>query len=167
MSRGKPISGARWRRSAPVLPLLAVGLLAGCAPQPEAIQTELFPEKEHPFKTCIAKLEGTYRERELQQHYVIDIYKSGTRQRPHDRRLRCQRMSLHRRSAHYPKAHQQMQSRAPIPTGSAGFLLRPLPLLAEKGLGSRPAAVRIVGLNPSTADARTDDPTLRRASLQR
>ena len=43
---------------------------------PEAIQTELFPEKEQPyFKTCIAKLEGTYRERELQQHYVIDIYK--------------------------------------------------------------------------------------------
>ena len=76
MNRGKPISGARWRRSAPILPLLAVGLLAGCAPQPEAIQAELFPEREQPyFKTCVAKLEGTYRERELQQHYVIDIYK--------------------------------------------------------------------------------------------
>jgi hypothetical protein len=76
MSRRKPTPGAPWQGSARRLALLAVGLLAGCAPQPEAIQTELFPEKEQPyFKTCIAKLEGTYRERELQQHYVIDIYK--------------------------------------------------------------------------------------------
>ena len=76
MDRGKPISGARWRWSARVLALLALGLLAGCAPQPEAIQAELFPEMQQPyFKTCIAKLEGTYHERELQQRTFIDIYK--------------------------------------------------------------------------------------------
>ena len=70
------MSGAQWRGSARVLALLAVGLLAGCAPQPEATQAELFPETQQPyFTTCIAKVEGTYRERELQQHYVIDIYK--------------------------------------------------------------------------------------------
>ena len=76
MNRGKSISGAQWQGSVRVLTLLAAVLLTGCAPQPEAIQAELFPEKEQPyFKTCVAKLEGTYRERELQQHYVIDIYK--------------------------------------------------------------------------------------------
>jgi len=67
------MSGAQWRGSARVLALLAVGLLTGCAPQPEATQAELFPETQQPyFKTCIAKVEGTYRERELQQHYLLE-----------------------------------------------------------------------------------------------
>ena len=56
--------------------LPTVLLLAGCAQQPETLQAELFPETQQPhFKTCAARLGGTYKERELQRHLVIDIYK--------------------------------------------------------------------------------------------
>ena len=56
--------------------LPTVLLLAGCAQQPDALQAELFPETQQPhFKTCAARLGGTYKERELQRHLVVDIYK--------------------------------------------------------------------------------------------
>ena len=55
-----------------------VGLTAhmtGCAIKTDPVQAELYPETQQPhFKTCAARVEGTYRERELQKHQVIDIY---------------------------------------------------------------------------------------------
>ena len=76
MNKHKAVSRAGWRASAQILAAAVVGLLVGCAPQPEAVQNELFPETQQPhFKTCIAKIAGTYHERELQQRYMFDIYK--------------------------------------------------------------------------------------------
>ena len=55
-----------------------VGLTAhmtSCAIETDPVQAELYPETQQPhFKTCAARVEGTYRERELQKHQVIDIY---------------------------------------------------------------------------------------------
>jgi len=49
--------------------------LAGCATEPPDLQAELYPEDQQPyFKTCLARHDGTYHERELQQHRFIDIY---------------------------------------------------------------------------------------------
>jgi hypothetical protein len=76
MNKHNPVLRAGWRASAQRLAVATVGLMVGCAPQPEAVQDELFPETQQPhFKTCIAKIAGTYHERELQQHYMVDIYK--------------------------------------------------------------------------------------------
>lgn len=48
----------------------------GCSNQPDMVKAELFPETQQPhFKTCAARLGGTYKERELQRHLVVDIYK--------------------------------------------------------------------------------------------
>ena len=50
--------------------------LLGCSNQPDMLKAELFPETQEPhFKTCAARLEGTYRERELQRYLIVDIYK--------------------------------------------------------------------------------------------
>jgi len=50
-------------------------LLLSCATDTDPVQAELYPETQQPhFKTCAARVGGTYRERELQKHQVIDIY---------------------------------------------------------------------------------------------
>ena len=57
------------------LPLGALSLFLGCSHQSSSLQAELFPETQQPhFKTCAARVEGTYQERKLQQHLVADIY---------------------------------------------------------------------------------------------
>ena len=49
--------------------------LTSCATETDPVQAELYPETQQPhFKTCAARLEGTYRERELQKHKIFDIY---------------------------------------------------------------------------------------------
>ena len=59
-----------------LLPLLvAVYNLSGRATEPAVFQAELYPEAQQPyFKICLARHDGTYHERELQQHRFIDIY---------------------------------------------------------------------------------------------
>lgn len=59
-----------------LLPLLVAGCnLSGCASEPADLQAKLYPEDQQPyFKTCLARHDGTYHERELQQHRFIDIY---------------------------------------------------------------------------------------------
>mgnify|MGYP004037066691 CR=1 FL=1 len=53
-----------------------LSVLLGCSNQSDALKAELFPETQQPyFKTCAARLGGTYKERELQRHFVVDIYK--------------------------------------------------------------------------------------------
>ena len=50
-------------------------LLASCATETDPVKAELYPETQQPhFKTCAARVGGTYRERELQKHQIIDIY---------------------------------------------------------------------------------------------
>ncbi len=80
MCRSKPIlddsrRGAL-RSAALLLPLLVAGLsVSGCSIEPANLQAELYPEDQQPyFKTCLARHDGTYHERELQQHRFIDIY---------------------------------------------------------------------------------------------
>ena len=49
--------------------------LTSCATKTDPVQAELYPETQQPhFKTCAARAGGTYRERELQKHQIIDIY---------------------------------------------------------------------------------------------
>lgn len=49
--------------------------LTSCATETDPVQAELYPETQQPhFKTCAARVEGTYRERELQKHKIFDIY---------------------------------------------------------------------------------------------
>ena len=86
MSIARPISARNWsvqRRYQPVIMKLwqfavciGVGsLLLSCATDTNPVQAELYPETQQPhFKTCAARVGGTYRERELQKHQVIDIY---------------------------------------------------------------------------------------------
>ena len=59
-----------------LLPLLVAGYsLSGCSTEPADLQAELYPEDQQPyFRTCLARQDGTYHERELQQHRFIDIY---------------------------------------------------------------------------------------------
>ena len=50
-------------------------LLTSCATETDPAKAELYPETQQPhFKTCAARVGGTYRERELQKHQIIDIY---------------------------------------------------------------------------------------------
>ena len=58
-----------------LLPLLVAGCnLTGCATKPADLQAELYLEDQQPyFKTCLARHDGTYHVRELQQHRFIDI----------------------------------------------------------------------------------------------
>jgi hypothetical protein len=50
-------------------------LLTSCATETDPVKAELYPETQQPhFKTCAARVGGTYRERELQKHKIIDIY---------------------------------------------------------------------------------------------
>ena len=50
-------------------------LLTSCATETDPVKAELYPETQQPhFKTCAARVGGTYRERELQKHQIIDIY---------------------------------------------------------------------------------------------
>ena len=50
-------------------------LLTSCATDTDPVKAELYPETQQPhFKTCAARVGGTYRERELQKHQIIDIY---------------------------------------------------------------------------------------------
>ena len=80
MPRSKPIPddsrhGAQGS-AALLIPLIVVGFsLPGCSTEPADLQAELYPEDQQPyFKTCLARRDGTYHERELQQHRFIDIY---------------------------------------------------------------------------------------------
>ena len=59
-----------------LLPLLVAGLsLSTCSTEPANLQSELYPEHHQPhFKTCLARHDGTYHERELQQHRLIGTY---------------------------------------------------------------------------------------------
>ena len=61
---------------AQLLPLLVAECnLSGCATKPADLQAELYPEDQQPyFKTCLARHDGAYDERELQRHRFIDIY---------------------------------------------------------------------------------------------
>ena len=55
--------------------LLGLATLSACAGSQDPLQAELYPETQQPyFKTCAARLGGTYKERELQRHLVVDIY---------------------------------------------------------------------------------------------
>ena len=80
MCRPKPIRDHSRRgvqRSVSLLlPLVVAGLtLSACSTEPADLQVELYPEDQQPyFKTCLARYDGTYHERELQQHRFIDIY---------------------------------------------------------------------------------------------
>ena len=80
MPRSKPISNrprpSPRQNTAFLLPLLVAGFsLSGCATEPGDLQAELYPEDQQPyFKTCLARHDGTYHERALQQHRFIDIY---------------------------------------------------------------------------------------------
>ncbi len=74
---------ARWTRARSLFTLLgtmlgtmlALTTLSACAGSQDHLQTELYPETQQPyFKTCAARLGGTYKERELQRHLVVDIY---------------------------------------------------------------------------------------------
>ena len=53
----------------------SMSLLTSCATETDPVKAELYPETQQPhFKTCAARVGGTYRERELQKHQIIDIY---------------------------------------------------------------------------------------------
>ena len=55
----------------------ALSLFLGCSHQSSSLQAELFPETQQPhFKTCAARVEGTYQERKLQQHLLWTSIKS-------------------------------------------------------------------------------------------
>ena len=80
MCRSKPITGysqlAVQRGVSLLLLLVVAGLsLLACSTEPADSQFELYPEDQQPhFKTCLARHDGTYHERELQLHRLIDIY---------------------------------------------------------------------------------------------
>ena len=80
MPRSKPITKHPRPRptqnNAFLLPLLVAGFsLSGCSTEPADSQAELYPEDQQPyFKTCLARHDGTYHERALQQRRFIDIY---------------------------------------------------------------------------------------------
>jgi len=84
LSKVKDLSGGGIRRdyqSVIALPCrLAVlfgvtTFLTSCATETDPVQAELYPETQQPhFKTCGARVGGTYRERELQKHKIFDIY---------------------------------------------------------------------------------------------
>ena len=80
MQQSKPITNrprpSPRQNNAFLLPLLVAGFnLSGCATEPADLQAELYPEDQQPyFKTCLARHDGTYHERDLQQHRFIDVY---------------------------------------------------------------------------------------------
>ena len=50
-------------------------LTSACTAQNRPMEAELFPENQLPhFKTCAARLDGTYHERALRRHQIMDIY---------------------------------------------------------------------------------------------
>ena len=59
-----------------LLPLMVAGLsLSACSTEPADLQAELYPEDRQPyFKTCLARHDGKYHQRDLHQHRFIDIY---------------------------------------------------------------------------------------------
>ena len=80
MRRSKPNPdhsrrGVQWTVSL-LLPLVVAGLgLSACLTKPADLQAELYPEDQQPyFKTCLARHDETYHERNLQQHRFIFIY---------------------------------------------------------------------------------------------
>ena len=82
MCRSRPITGHS-RRGAQrsvslLLPLVVAGpSLSACSTEPAALQFELYPEDQQPhFKARLARHDGPYHERELQQHRLIDIYEA-------------------------------------------------------------------------------------------
>ena len=62
-------------KSAPRLIWPLVVLTSACTAQNTPLEAELFPEKQLPhFKTCAARLDGTFHERALRRHQIVDIY---------------------------------------------------------------------------------------------
>jgi hypothetical protein len=50
-------------------------LTSACTAQNQPMEAELFPENQLPhFKTCAARLDGTFHERALRRHQIVDIY---------------------------------------------------------------------------------------------
>ena len=48
---------------------------SACTTQNQPMEAELFPENQLPhFKTCAARLDGTFHERALRRHQIVDIY---------------------------------------------------------------------------------------------
>ena len=75
LSPTAPVSCFRTRRTARLLPVYLAWVLSGCAAQPHSPQADLYPDQQQPyFKTCAARVGGTYHERELQKYPVVDIY---------------------------------------------------------------------------------------------
>jgi len=80
MPRSKPIPddsrrGAQGSAALLIQLLVAEFSLPGCSTEPADLQADLYPEAQQPcFKTCLARYDGTYRERALQQHRFIDIH---------------------------------------------------------------------------------------------
>ena len=80
MCRSKPIADHSRRgllRSVSLLlPLVVAGLsLSACSTEPADSQAELYSKDQQPYlKTCLARHNGTYHERELQQHRLIGTY---------------------------------------------------------------------------------------------
>ena len=62
-------------KSAPPLIWPLVVLTSACTAQNTPLEAELFPENQLPyFKTCAARLDGTFHERALRRHQIVDIY---------------------------------------------------------------------------------------------
>ena len=62
-------------RSAQSLIWALTMLTSACTAQNQPMEAELFPETQLPyFKTCAARLDGTFHERALRRHQIVDIY---------------------------------------------------------------------------------------------
>ena len=62
-------------KSAPQLIWPLIMLTSACSTQNQPMEAELFPENQMPyFKTCAARLDGTFHERALRRHQIVDIY---------------------------------------------------------------------------------------------
>ena len=62
-------------KSAPRLIWPLIMLTSACSTQNQPMEAELFPENQMPyFKTCAARLDGTFHERALRRHQIVDIY---------------------------------------------------------------------------------------------
>ena len=62
-------------RSAQRLIWALILLTSACTAQNQPLEAGLFPENQRPhFKTCAARLDGTFHERALRRHQIVNIY---------------------------------------------------------------------------------------------